>query len=178
MKRGYIAVSSLIIAVLMLTGCDAFRRLAGRPTSKDIHAMRVEILEEDAAAAAEEARQKAVMDSIALAERLAAESEAIMDSLKSEGRIISPNKLGGVDPASLKEQYYIVIGSFKDRANADRLAAKVGEAGYPATVIILRTGMNAVGICGTNDVHSLNESLKKVRKESFCPKEAWVLVKE
>lgn len=179
MNRRLLALSCLAIAVLTLDGCDMLRKIAGRPTSSDLNAMRIEIIEEDEAAAADEARQKAYEDSVSLAEQRARRSEEVLDSLRSSGSIITPSKLGVVEEKSaLSANYYIIIGAFKEKSNAERLAAKVEAAGYPAKLISLKTGMNAVGICESDDAGTVNQWLNKVRNESFCPKEAWVLVRE
>lgn len=178
MKAGYLAVSCLVIAIFTLDGCDVLRKIAGRPTSADLDLIRIEILEEESAAAAEEARQKAYEDSVELARQSALRSQELLDSLRSSGSVITPAKLGGLDTSALDGEYYIIIGAFKNESNAQRLADKVLAAGYPAQVIRLKTGMNAVGICESDDAETVSRWLKKVRHEPFCPKEAWVLVKE
>ena len=69
----------LIGALLTLTGCDFFRVLAGRPTSKDIDAKRVMIMK------AEEAALQARLDSIKKAEeKVVSDSLAAMDSLHKD----------------------------------------------------------------------------------------------
>lgn len=154
------------------------RKMAGRPTSADLQAMRIEIIEEGKTAAEEAARQKKAADSAAMAVRMAERSAFVLDSLKASGSIITPGKLGGIDSSDLESSFYIIVGAFRDRSNAARMTAKVEEAGYPARIISLKTGMHAVGICESDDAVQVSEWLKKVRLESFCPKEAWVLVKE
>ena len=41
MKKSYILV--LLLVMLTVTGCDFFRKVAGRPTTEDIEAKKVEI---------------------------------------------------------------------------------------------------------------------------------------
>ena len=50
---------ALLALMLVVTGCDFFRMVAGRPTSKDIEKKRIEIMK------AEEAALQARLDSIA-----------------------------------------------------------------------------------------------------------------
>ena len=49
----------LLVMMFVVTGCDFFRMVAGRPTSKDIEKKRLEIIK------AEEAALQARLDSIA-----------------------------------------------------------------------------------------------------------------
>lgn len=171
-KSKVLVLSSLVVAVAMLSGCDLFRRIAGRPTSSDIEGMRVEIIEAEQLAA----REAFVADSLRKVEESRVDTLAVLDSIRGEVNMYGPSRLGGADKSVLNRQYYIVIGAFKDKSNADRLASKVTEAGYPATVIPFKNGMNVVGICPTDDVKTVHDCLKEVKRESFCPKEAWVLV--
>jgi hypothetical protein len=57
MKKSMILM--LMVALPLLTGCDFFRKLAGRPTSEDIENKRVAIMR--AEEAAHQARQDSIM---------------------------------------------------------------------------------------------------------------------
>ena len=72
--------------------------------------------------------------------------------------------------------YYIVVGAFKDRANAESLLTVVREAGYSPVLINFRNGFNAIGIAPANDLLHVFQSLKQVKKEGFCPDDVWILV--
>ena len=163
-----------VAAVLVLgTGCDAFRRLAGRPTSAEIEAMRVE------RALAQEAMHQARIDSLKKVEKQLADSLAILDSLRQmNGTILNPSKMGGLFTTKLDSRYYIVVGAMKQRANAEKLLKEVQSKGYVATLISFSNGFNAVGICRTDNLNQAFLSLKKVKEEPFCPPDVWILVNE
>ena len=74
MKQSYIL---LALAVMMtVTGCDFFRRLAGRPTSEYIEEKKLEILR------AEEAAARERLDSLQQEQQAVRDSIAALDSLK------------------------------------------------------------------------------------------------
>lgn len=170
MKRMVLAV--LLAAAVFSTGCDAFRKLAGRPTSADIAAKR-EVLE-----MAEAARHKAHLDSLARIEKQMADSLAVLDSLKNmKGTALrNPSAMGGIYTGELRSKYYIIVGSFMDKGNADFLKKQVAGFGYDAELINFRNGYTAVGICPTDNLVEEYVNLKKVKEEKFCPDGVWILV--
>ena len=112
-----------ICVLLALTGCDFMRKLGGRPTSEDIERARVEKL------LAEEAALKASLDS------LKAEKQSVQDSIdaleqfvQQGGTVLNPSKLGGLYTTKLQYKYYVIIGAFRARSNAEALFSKIGRA--------------------------------------------------
>ena len=176
MKNNILAISAFLLTLMLACGCDMFRSLAGRPTSEDIAAMRVEL-------AARQAAEAAHRDSLEKA-RLKAEHEAriaaALDTLDSmKGYLRTPARFGGVVPGmEPRSRYSIVVGSYRDRDNAVKYSEKLTRDGFPAEAVGLRNGYTAVGVCPTDDPSELLASLRKVRRESFCPKEVWILVNE
>ena len=171
MKRFVILLMSA--SLFMLTGCDFFRTLAGRPTSEDIEMKKVEILR------AEQALLQARLDSIRLEQQMALDSLAALDSIKQYGgTILNPSKLGGLFATKLEARYYVIVGAFKRRSNAEALLCKVADAGYAPALISFNNGIIAVGLCPCNNIVSAKEALLSVRKESFCPSDVWILLNE
>ncbi|MBO7191908.1 MAG: SPOR domain-containing protein [Bacteroidales bacterium] len=166
----------LILAFsFILTGCDFMRKLAGRPTSEDVEAKRLELLR------AEEAALEARLDSLRNVEqRMIADSLNALDSIRQlGGSILNPASLGGLFATKLESRYYIILGSFRARANAEALFKKVKDAGYkPALISFGKGGLIAVGVCPVNRLSDAYTSLNEVKKESFCPKDVWILVNE
>lgn len=185
MKRSYILV--LMSLMLMVSGCDFFRKVAGRPTSADIESRKVEIahVEEEKA---ELAREQARLDSLqAEAERIRiAEEKAVRDSLEARAALKEKDcmiytlaSLKGLSSGELGHRYYFVVGSFKDAANADKFLSKVAkEPGMEPVKVRFRTGMFAVGVCPRNKIVEMTSIVDEVRAKSFCPKDAWILVNE
>ena len=171
MNKGLLII--MAAAIFMLTGCDFFRKLADRPTSEEIEAKKLEII------LAQEALEQARPDSLRREQKMVQDSIAALDSIKQQGgTILNPSKLGGLFATKLEARYYIIVGSFRHRANAEILLGKVSELGYSPALICFRNGMMAVGLCPVNTLPDALVSLKTVKAESFCPKDVWILVNE
>ena len=169
----HILVISLACQILLFSGCDAFRTIAGKPTSSDIEAKKEKI--EAKLKAAHEAR----LDSLRRIEKSLADSAAVMDSIKKEGgTILNPGAMGGLTASKLDYRYYIVVGAFANPENAESLLAKAREAGYIGIIITFKNGFNAVGLSQTDHIEKAYSALQKLKGESFCPQDAWILVNE
>ena len=183
MKKSYIPV--LLMAMLAVAGCDFLRKVAGRPTSDDLEIKRVEIarVEKDKAEAAREQERRDSIEAARESARMSVEY-AKQDSLnaasalrKKECVLYGLSSLKGLASGKLDHRYYVIVGSFRDEANADRFIRKIAEdpAMQPVKVHF-RTGMIAVGVCPCNNIVDLPSIVDEVRTRSFCPKDAWILV--
>ena len=166
----------LVLALSVLTGCDSFRRLAGRPTSAELARKRA-ILEQW-----EAYNRQAAADSLRLADlaevarQEAADSLAALDSLQQiDGKMLDLKAMGGVPDSGLDNRYYIIVGSFANSDNAEAYLRRSREAGYAGTLIPFRNGYTAVGVCPTDHLPTAISSLKTVRSESLFPADAWIL---
>ena len=165
-----------LAAVLLVTGCDFVRTVAGRPTSAQLDEIRKERM------AAEEARHQARLDSMAraekaMAETLAAREAQLLDSLtQAKGTVLNPSKLGGLYTTKLESKYYIVVGAFRTRSYAERKLTQCNEAGYTATIISFRNGLLAVAICPSDNLEETLKTLKKLRGTEVCPQDGWIMM--
>ena len=168
------AIIPLVICVMLAaTGCDFMRKLGGRPTSEDIEKARVEKL------LAQEAALQASLDS------LKAEKQSVQDSLdalelfvQQGGTVLNPSKLGGLYTTKLQYKYYVVIGAFRTRSNAEALFTRAQQAGYTPVLISFRNGLLAVGLSPVDECRNAVEMIKSIKQEPFCPADVWILVNE
>lgn len=158
----------LMVTLTVVTGCDFFRKLAGRPTSEDIENKRVAIMR------AEEAARQAREDSIKMEHQKMVDSLAVMDTVKQR----KPSSLGGLLEMKLESKYYIIVGSFRSRSNAESLMNAASVKGYSPALITFRNGLIAVGVAPADNLGTAYSSLNKVRQEKFCPSDVWILVNE
>ena len=116
----------IMVLLPLVTGCDFMRKLAGRPTAEEVEMMRIEILR------AEEAALQARLDSLKNVEqRMLQDSLNALDSIRQlGGSILNPASLGGLFATKLESRYYIILGSFRSRANAEGLFNVAKGAGY------------------------------------------------
>ena len=171
MKR-ILTISALAVLALSLSGCDFFRMVAGRPTSADIAAKRSQI---EAVGKAHQQR----LDSLSLVQKQAADSLALLDSIKrSCGNILRPLQVSAVSASALKSRYYVMVGTFSLRDNAERQTQRAIDAGYEAVLIPLRNGFCAVGVAPADNLAAAFRSMQTIKGEAFCPKDVWILVNE
>ena len=172
MKKSLLFVLALSV-MMMVTGCDFMRRLAGRPTSEDIERIRVEKL------LAEEAVLQASLDSLREAQKAVQDSiETLELFVQQGGTVLNPSKLGGLYTTKLQYRYYVIIGAFRNRANAEGLLQTAEKAGYKPVMISFRNGLLAVGLCPEEEIGGAVSMVKKIRQEAFCPSDVWILVNE
>lgn len=163
----------IVASVFAVTGCDFFRSLAGRPTSEDIQAKKIEIQ------LAEQAMLQARLDSLKREQQIVQDSLAALDSIAQYGgTILNPAKLGGLFATKLEARYYVIIGAFGVRSNAEKLLLRAQNAGYEPALISFNNGLIAVGLCPCNNIVNAKDALKKVKGETFCPKDVWLLLNE
>ena len=127
-KTGFLL---LMITLLFATGCDFLRKIAGRPTSFELEERRLEILR------IEEAEQQARLDSLKRVQKMMLDSIARLDSLavldsirQVGGSVLNPSSLGGLFSTKLEARYYVIVGAFRSRENAERMHKKVEGKGY------------------------------------------------
>ncbi|MBO4466532.1 MAG: hypothetical protein J5745_00315 [Bacteroidales bacterium] len=168
----------LALTALTLQGCDFVRTIAGRPTAKKVEAIRQEQIRQ------EEERHQARLDSMKKAQQQMADSLAaleayLLDSLShSKGVLKSPANLGGLGNSELDSKYYMVVGAFRDIANARRKQSACYDAGYPAQIVYFRNGLNAVAVCPSNTLTELMDKSRELKKNPVCPPDAWMLVNQ
>jgi len=171
--RNLFILSILTVIALSVSGCDFFRIIAGRPTSKDIAEKKAVIDALERKAEANEREMKALEDSLASAvEEL---TDSVPEILKTDVKVSESSLIGSGTKDGLASGYYIIIGAFSKPENADAMVSKVSGNGYDAVVIPYVNGMSAVGICYSATLEKAAEAYERVSKEAFCPKDAWIL---
>ena len=166
MKHGLQSILLLASLTLLVSGCDFFRTLAGRPTSAELAALR----QAEARALAKAEAAARVPDTLAVTDSLKA-----VDTASAPAAEPAP-AAGKPRPSKiLSLKYYIVVGTFSSDENARKLVSKAEAKGFPAAVFPFR-GMSGVAVCGTDSNEEIKASLAKVRESGIFPKESWIFV--
>ena len=79
---------------------------------------------------------------------------------------------------TVESGYYILIGTFRQKSNADRLARQAATAGLAVTRLEYANGRTAVAVRRSDNLGDAFVALGEVRKLSFSPKDACILVVE
>ena len=185
MRKALPHIVLLLLVAYAATGCDFFRRLAGRPTSSEIEAMR------QAIALKEEARKQEAPDTVSAVPETVAVQEApkateAPKTAEAPKTVETPKP--AVQPAPVKEtvssssteadgkkRYYIIVASFSKIENAERCAERMADRGYPGELLKFKGGYTAVGVLGTDDMQEAQASLKELKRQDFCPQGVWIL---
>ena len=150
----------MVCACVSVGGCDFLRKVAGRPTSAQIEA-EVERRAEQERVAEVERQQKleAERDSIRRAQEAQVEAPAEVQAVATQA--------GG--------RYYVVVGAYQDRHNAEKKKQRLEAAGYTAVIFTVRDGLKAVaaGPSATRDQAAV--AMAGLRRRGLCPEDGWIL---
>ena len=179
MKKLIQTVLILIPVALAATGCDFFRKLAGRPTSDQMAAMAEAIRLEESARIADSLRKALAEpqeDSAATtpAPATPAAQAASTPTASSPVTATTTPAAAAPAPAGDLKRFYVVMASFGNSANANKYASILEAKGYPAT-ILKRGSYQVVAVCGTDDEAAIKQSFDEIRRQDFCPQGVWII---
>ena len=143
-------IVTLMAAALLLTGCDFFRSLAGKPTSKDLERMRQEALEQ---------------------ERLQRERDSL-DRVRALE--LEQARAAAENPLDNTERYHVILGSFKVEGNAEKMYAALEKNGYKPLVLEFNNGFEAVSVAAYDDYREALRAMEDIKEYPFCPEDVWI----
>ncbi len=152
MKNTFLTIAVMTLVATAVTGCDFFRRLAGRPDSEWIEAKAEAIRQEEEAL-------RIRQDSLERARKAEADSLAAADSVRL---------------ANHRYRFCVILGSFSSKENAERYVEEIAAKGYKCELLTFRNS-TAVGVCPTDDEAQAKKSLEELQRQDFCPNGAWIL---
>ncbi len=152
MKNAFLTIAIMTLVATAVTGCDFFRRLAGRPDSEWIEAKAEAIRQEEEAL-------RIRQDSLERARKAEADSLAAADSVRL---------------ANHRYRFCVILGSFSSKENAERYVEEIAAKGYKCELLTFRNS-TAVGVCPTDDEEQAKKSLSELQRQDFCPNGAWIL---
>lgn len=152
MKNAFLTIAIMALVAASVTGCDFFRRLAGRPDSEWIEAKAEAIRQEEEAL-------RIRLDSLEKARKAEADSLAAADSVRL---------------ANHRYRFCVILGSFSSKENAERYVEEIAAKGYKCELLTFRNS-TAVGVCPTDDEAQAKKSLSELQRQDFCPNGAWIL---
>jgi hypothetical protein len=198
--RKAIIIAAFAVTVCLLGGCDFFRVLAGRPTSREIEAKRALILSRDALAQQPAADTVRPVSELPETGEMKSEPQTEIQTEPATEKQTEQTHPAGTSPKaplSLPEKvgdtkiftrkaatfsqprpeyrFYVMIGTFSMREFAVKQASKAEAAGFTTALLPFRSGLTAVGVCPTDDFDAVRDALEKVRSQSFFPRDAWIL---
>ncbi|MEA4867205.1 MAG: hypothetical protein VB097_01765 [Rikenellaceae bacterium] len=148
--------TTIIIAIMIVTGCDWVRSQLGMATSEDIEALKNEQQRMEAQMRIADSIERATLDSA----KAAADSAAVLEQ--------QPKKL------VTDKRFHVIMGSFKDYSNSARMVQALKEKGYSPVVFSFRNGFEAVSVSAFDKVtHAFNQ-MYKLLDQGYAPDDVWV----
>ena len=188
----------VFIILMTVSGCDFFRKVAGRSTSADIEAKKAVIAKQELQQPDDPVDSLACVDSVTapvadvivkdtvvvvdpvVAEKAKADSVAAVATLAELNiKRYKYSRYKGASSEELSHRYYIMVGAFGDAVNADKHIAKIQKnPGMEPVKIKFRNGLIAVGVCPRNKLSDIAQVAESVLLQAFCPMDAWILVND
>ncbi|MBO4558217.1 MAG: SPOR domain-containing protein [Bacteroidales bacterium] len=164
-------IAIALVCIACLSGCDAIRTALGKPTSKDIAALR-----------AQRQQMQHTGDSLAV------EMDALPDSVDAavEPAEMPPESEPAVQPAveepqeneeapaGLAEGYYVVLGSFKNEDNAQYYYNSLSASGAEVHLVKMKNGFTAVMICHGSTYEESYRKMLDFYSDKKKPEDIWI----
>lgn len=171
MRTKCLSLSLLAFCLCAICSCDMFRSLAGRPTSDQIEQKKVLI-------ALRENAEQARLDSLRKAEKHLSDSLAAIDSIRGCGMLVrTPADARGLSSVGLEKKYYVILGTFSERTNADAFSGRFPSESEPA-IFRLRNGFSVVTACQSDDPQEFFSRLSQLRAQKLISSDAWIYINE
>ncbi|MFA6677136.1 MAG: SPOR domain-containing protein [Bacteroidales bacterium] len=143
-------VPAILIVLTLATGCDFFRSILGKPTSKDLEAMR-----------AEQLKKELII-------------KARKDSLLKVAEADKAKSIVKVEENALEDGYYVIMGSFKVKSNADRMLNMLKEHGYSPIRIKFKNGFDVISAVRCDTHHQAWVEMDKITQYKYAPEDIWI----
>ena len=201
MKASRILVLAAVCATLA-TGCDAVRSALGKPTSKDIAALRAQreqmqhtgdsLAWEMGAAPDSDTTAPASVSPEADSSAVATASAAPLYSASAEQQTApdtgsaapvqqSKTSPEGTDTTEeehvaegLAEGFWVVLGSFKNEDNARYFYNSLSASGAEVELVKMKNGFTAVMICHGNSYDEAYSKMLKFYSDKKRPEDIWI----
>lgn len=166
---------ALLLVLCLVSSCDFFRRMAGRPDSAWIQEKKERI---ELSQRLRDSLDRARRDSVLRAEKAAADFLKAVDSLSKAGKIRKASVVRSIPSSWLNARWGLVVGAFSSDSNAKKLAAKYEAAGYATRIFQTRRGLNILIVAPCNNIAEAVKALEETKQLPFASKEAWLIVNE
>jgi cell division septation protein DedD len=181
-----IALATLCIAIL--TGCDAIRSALGKPTSKDIAALRQQKAQMQRTGDSLAVEMGALPDSLMAddAEPVAVAGDTAAVAFASVPEEVTPEENQPQDDsdqesqpeeeptAGLADGYYVVLGSFKNADNAQYYYNSLSASGAEVHLVKMKNGFTAVMICHGSTYEEAYGKMLDFYSDKKRPEDIWI----
>ena len=171
-------IALALIAITILTGCDAIRSALGKPTSKDIAALRAQREQMKHTGDSLEAIIEAMPDSLVAETAVEAEqrdSTAEQEAVAPAQPTQEPNPEEEPAPSEgLAPGYYVVLGSFKNADNAQYYYNSLSASGAEVHLVKMKNDFTAVMICHGATYDESYAKMQEFYRDKKKPEDIWI----
>lgn len=172
MKRIFLFIL-VCLTGMTLSSCDFLRSVAGRPTSAELNAAKVQNEKPEVRVDTVKVVEKVVVvDTV-----MVAEPEYKLE--KHSGRLSVPFAYTHTTSKLVAEpeyNYYVLVGTYRQKGTMNKMISQAKEAGYRSYQLKYENGLVSVGLCPSNKLGEAVDSYLKLKREAFCPADACVLI--
>jgi len=163
----------LVFFSFFLSGCDWVRLQLGMPTSRELEAKKSANL-----FAAEQRTKDSLLnvqiDSIAKASAdTTALSQQVKDIISSAGTTVVSN-VAEIPKADYNDRFYVIVGSFKDPVNSEKMLLFLSKNGYKPKLIEFKNGYKLVSAASFTTQEEASKEMLKIMDTDFAPEDIWV----
>ena len=183
-------IALAILSITLLSGCDAIRSALGKPTSKDIAALRAQksrmlrtgdslavemgALPDLPDGAGEETAGISADSTGSAAAEAAADTTALQRDTTAGQDEPAVTEEPEERPAGLASGYYVVLGSFKNEDNAQYYYNSLSASGAEVHLVKMKNGFTAVMICHGSTYEESYSKMLDFYSDKKKPEDIWI----
>jgi len=184
----------LVFFSFFLSGCDWVRFQLGMPTSREIEAKKSanlfieeQRLKDSLLRLQIDSIAKASADTTALSqlvrENIKAAGDAVAGDVKEIAKevIQQTNKIATekstiteIPKADYSDRFYVIVGSFKDPVNSEKMFLFLSKNGYKPKLIEFKNGYKLVSAASFTTQAEASKEMLKIMDTDFAPEDIWV----
>lgn len=183
--RKFKSIVVFFAVVFLISGCDWLRSTVGMPTSQDLARMDTELRMKRAADSLDALIidtihrsdsldiKASIDDSVSTPEIKSVTKPAYSPSTKTEQKkteVIIPK----VSPSQITARFYVIVGSFKDDANAAKMDGYLLQNGYKPIRLEFKNGYKVVSSGAFSNANEAYAATRKLLQLEFSPEDVWV----
>jgi cell division protein FtsN len=77
-----------------------------------------------------------------------------------------------------ERSYFVIIGSFRERSNADRFSESLVAKGFDPVILLSETGLNRISVDSYADENDARARIMQIRNQFSEHEDTWLLIKK
>lgn len=90
--------------------------------------------------------------------------------------VVKEEKVEVVNKSIVKQTYYVIIGSFSEKANADKYMTEIKGKQFSPVLLRNAEGLYRVSVYSTNSERAARQQISTIRQNHPVHKDVWLLI--